>query len=375
VKRSKTPDFFQPASLDEKKSIQILQPVVALLSYGEVLKLREKESSEYKEKHRTMTEDTLFEIKENVEKSQQEIDKLSREIQEIEKLEVEQKSNSDKRLSELPDKRKKQKRLEELQKYIEDFKSPKARVREYVTAYWATNKTELPEAQSKSLYYLKFTHEDQFFYLKKRGATSIDTGWKIHIAIDDSSNENVSRAWNTVLPLLISHDVETVKMTMPEVKFTNHPNNYGKQITLYHIPGVNWRELLSKIEKALDDAKIVADRGPLSDKRLSGSKYLFYRNDVVDYENSKFSKAQRDYLKKMQEDSGGSMPKGYIPATKAREWFDDATAYNPLGVPCPIADIHVTVEKMPLELESSHPPVQQQKAYDESDRCCGCRIS
>lgn len=116
-------------------------------------------------------------------------------------------------------------------------------------------------------------------------------GFKIHIAIDNRNN-NISVAWNIVMPFLVQYGIHDFKVIL-----NNNLDNYqlGKEIVIYEMsskPGLNWQELLNKIEKNLIEAQVkTANESPkhrlgkhltfIPEPCIDGSKYLYYTDDRI----------------------------------------------------------------------------------------------
>lgn len=112
--------------------------------------------------------------------------------------------------------------------------------------------------------------------------SSKDTGWKIHIGIDDSEQENLARGWEAIREILFKYQIYSLKIINPNIKLANNPTQSSKQITIYAFkqPNLDWSAFLNEIESALNQQEILP--APLSpkDKIFPGSRYLTYRYDA-----------------------------------------------------------------------------------------------
>lgn len=135
-------------------------------------------------------------------------------------------------------------------------------------------------------------------------------GFKIHVAID-STNNNISLAWDIIMPLLVEYGIHDFKVILD-----NNLDNYqhGKEIVIYEMsskPGLNWQGLLNKIEKSLIEAGIqAANYSPkhrfeenltsISETLIIGSKYLYYTNDRIksmkEYQNYNWKSKENPFL-------------------------------------------------------------------------------
>ncbi|MBX9586970.1 MAG: hypothetical protein K2X50_06900 [Gammaproteobacteria bacterium] len=104
-----------------------------------------------------------------------------------------------------------------------------------------------------------------------------EAGWKFHLSIAQNS-ENVEKAWDVLLPLLIKHKVGQAKVVKPE-----HPSEASKVIAVYTFNGGpkldQWEPFLKDVESAFKDCKI--DPGEkIFEHKIEGSEYIYYRNDA-----------------------------------------------------------------------------------------------
>lgn len=142
--------------------------------------------------------------------------------------------------------------------------------------------------------------DGNFFSLTYKGENDENTnfllGWKFHIAVDDSADNNTNEsnlrcAWNIIKDILIKHKIREAKVVTPNGHFSsNHQEKqYGKQITIYACQDRRaddcafWQRLLQEIEFQLHLANIQPDpnRSLCQDLQISGTgQYCSYRNDL-----------------------------------------------------------------------------------------------
>ncbi len=111
-------------------------------------------------------------------------------------------------------------------------------------------------------------------------------GWKLHIAINDSVNQGVevARAWNIILDILIEQRISMSKVIKPGVFLTHKDKaQAGKQITIYQFfnPNRDWNLIINQIESRLRDSNIAQGQFSLTDRPISQSRYISYRNDLT----------------------------------------------------------------------------------------------
>lgn len=130
------------------------------------------------------------------------------------------------------------------------------------------------------------------FTLKHRnveGHEGLTRGWKIHISIDDSDEENIKRALFLVVPLLMGNNIALAKFLKAHWKDESHgPWEYGRHITLYYEPQhlvqdlsvLNWNELVANIAKVLQEAGIQPGNLNAVCRPFPESEYASYRHDL-----------------------------------------------------------------------------------------------
>lgn len=169
-------------------------------------------------------------------------------------------------------------------------------------------------------------------------------GWKFHISLDESNEEKLKLVFELLTPILMENGVSIAKFKKVGRALDNesHPSEHGRQITIYATPGINWKALLEAITIQLIELEIPPGSHSTVCKRVIGSNYISYRNDL---------------------DSNGE----YIPCRQAHG-DDDILAenkYNPGEVPDPFTQLVLEVDN---QLEQ---PLNEGGGDNES--CC-CRI-
>lgn len=141
-------------------------------------------------------------------------------------------------------------------------------------------------------------------------------GWKLHVAICDTVVGNVARAWNAIKDILIEQRIAESKIIKPGVSFAHNLEQSGKQITIYQYynPERDWDMIINQIEQRLRMAQILPATFSPTDKRISGSAYISYRNDL--------SRSGKQVLSASE-----VMP------------FPEDKRYNPFGYPDPFSSI------------------------------------
>lgn len=119
------------------------------------------------------------------------------------------------------------------------------------------------------------------------------TGWKIHIAVDDSKHSNIATAWNIVKYIAIKENLGCCKVIQVGTHIS--PTNVigtGKQITIYHFysPDRDWQLIIQQMEDALIKAGVKPILRSIKDKPIEGSIFFSYRNDKD--KNGKYLKAE-----------------------------------------------------------------------------------
>lgn len=110
-------------------------------------------------------------------------------------------------------------------------------------------------------------------------------GWKFHISIDNSDQNNMAKAWEVVRDILIKHKIANAKCVRPGYQLGE--DQRGKEITLYafnEAPGQGvsagrWQAILQEITNGLAVAGVRPGEPPRGDLTIPGSTYCSYRND------------------------------------------------------------------------------------------------
>lgn len=127
-----------------------------------------------------------------------------------------------------------------------------------------------------------------FFHVGKNfesGSPEKETGWKLHVSI---AHEYLAEGYARVAEILMDAGVIEFKVAGPQnAEKLNNPDavQSGKMITIYdHEGGPDLVPVMEKIERALDslaaDGKTVAGPEVKNDRRIGGSNYIFYRNEL-----------------------------------------------------------------------------------------------
>ncbi|MEA2076880.1 MAG: hypothetical protein U9O95_02565 [Candidatus Marinimicrobia bacterium] len=173
--------------------------------------------------------------------------------------------------------------------------------------------------------FIKFAYiGDDSLYLPKlsHGQKSLPPGgWKLHIAIDDKNPENIVKAWDIIKDILIDQRIAEAKVIKPGVSFASDVTQCGKQITIYQFfnPERDWNAIIHEIELRLMRAEIHAGQFSPTDKPVTGSMYITYRNDL-------------------SEDSGHIIDSGKTMG------FPEDKRYNPFERPDPFVDIKIQLQ-------------------------------
>jgi len=127
-------------------------------------------------------------------------------------------------------------------------------------------------------YFSESRKRSAFVDLRKIGGPEEELGWKIHISLTEN-NENIGKAWNLIVPILMNHGIEACKvlkigLNLPEYQL-------GKEITIYDQRSpVNWSQLLKDVDTALAEHGIQPGYFAINDKPVEGSPYFSCRNDL-----------------------------------------------------------------------------------------------
>ncbi len=112
---------------------------------------------------------------------------------------------------------------------------------------------------------------------KKETSLIKEAGWKFHLSIAQDP-ENVEKAWDTLVPILLKHKVGQAKVVKPE-----YPSEASKVIAVYTFNGGpkldQWEPFLKDVESAFRECK-VAPGEKIFEHKIEGSEYIYYRNDA-----------------------------------------------------------------------------------------------
>ncbi len=104
-----------------------------------------------------------------------------------------------------------------------------------------------------------------------------EAGWKFHLSIAQD-HENIEKAWNILVPILLKHKVGQAKVVKPES--TSEAN---KVIAVYTFNGGpkldQWEPFLKDVESAFRE-NTVTPGGNIFEHKIEGSDYIYYRNDA-----------------------------------------------------------------------------------------------
>lgn len=149
----------------------------------------------------------------------------------------------------------------------------------------------------------------------------VENGWKLHIALDETSPGNVIKAWKVVAPILDRYQIKTFKHKSPGNLGTHQD---GRTIAIYLQPNQELadkncchrnnrlHDMLTEIDDALTQNDIIpATQQPIADAVVTGSDYLFYRNDTKDAEGISYVDAESS--KQLHESDPEQYPSAHNP--------------------------------------------------------------
>lgn len=127
-------------------------------------------------------------------------------------------------------------------------------IEEYKEKFAFTNIKKNAKVETEA--YVGIMHNG-YYYLQTTQTQSDRTGWKIHISTD---NNNLSNAWDIIMPILIKEKVPAFKVALHINEVTPIPNNgyqEGKSIVIYISSfSLGWFDMLVEINNALNKAMI-----------------------------------------------------------------------------------------------------------------------
>lgn len=159
----------------------------------------------------------------------------------------------------------------------------------------APNKISIDQKNYQRRFMLGYIHLEQDLEKQNTSSSSVKpklisdkekqistVGWKLHISIDHSI-ENLSKAWKIMQWLAIKYQLTQIKMVSLK-KLDNV--KAGEEICIYLFKNeallTNATELktfLITIESLLRHFEILPSGKPKADQQISGSNYIYYRND------------------------------------------------------------------------------------------------
>lgn len=150
-------------------------------------------------------------------------------------------------------------------------------------------------------------------------------GWKLYIRIQET-NENILRAWDCLAPILIAHQINTIKFVAPHL--IGKKRN-GKPIVIYMSSNPNktfeeWYNFLLIVTEELNRNNIIETRmEPVATRSIN--RFISYRND----------------RNNMEYREGMHAKELYIPAKEAvrKAGALHVSAHNPYGYPDPIGSL------------------------------------
>jgi hypothetical protein len=144
-------------------------------------------------------------------------------------------------------------------------------------------------------------NETHFAYRSKGGYISLRTfecekrlknepnppGWKLHISIDDE-NDNMERAWNTAVYILIHHNVSFAKFILITSEKDKKEREYecGRHFTIYVEQNPektrdDWQNIINDITEAFVQNNIKPGYRNIICRQIPGSSFFYYRNDTA----------------------------------------------------------------------------------------------
>jgi hypothetical protein len=189
-----------------------------------------------------------------------------------------------------------------------------------------------------------FLYEGKFFmhfdYIKKPIeedfpiADDKQSGWKLHISVDDTREDNINRAWDIVKDILIKYRIAKSKVTVPNIHLTDG-EEAGNQFTIYSFTCIKraWIKIINEIETALSTNNIKPNGFNQVNRQITGSKYVTYRNDKL-YDESKLCRMAEKQLHTV------GRQEGYLPVSVAL-LQNPLKPYNPFDVYDPFANVQI----------------------------------
>ncbi len=120
-----------------------------------------------------------------------------------------------------------------------------------------------------------------------------EAGWKFHLSVaQDDRKENLEKAWDALVPILLKHKVGETKIVKHELV-----QDASKVLTVYTFNGGpkldEWEPFLKEVESAFKERGVV--RGEeIYENHVTGSDYIYYRNDAGP--NGEYVEDKYDFL-------------------------------------------------------------------------------
>jgi hypothetical protein len=114
-------------------------------------------------------------------------------------------------------------------------------------------------------------------------------GWKFHISVDESDQQNIAKAWDIVAEIALKYKLNETKFLKSDKKLS--PRQSGKEITIYidkdDHPDLNWNDIITELNQKFVEQNIKPGVRPFGDKPIHGSSFINYRfDDPQKYVNS-----------------------------------------------------------------------------------------
>lgn len=120
-----------------------------------------------------------------------------------------------------------------------------------------------------------------------------EAGWKFHLSVaQDEKKENLKKAWNALVPILLKYKVGETKIVKDELV-----QDANKAITVYTFNGGpkldQWEPFLKEVESAFKEHGVVPGE-EIYENHVTGSEYIYYRNDAGP--NGEYVEDKYDFL-------------------------------------------------------------------------------
>lgn len=133
--------------------------------------------------------------------------------------------------------------------------------------------------------------EPGFIFMQKLNVESAglagtqSTGWKFHVLIADSGDNNLERGWAILKDELIRHGIHYTKIIKESERdaLKNDTEQSSKIVTVYAFrqnkTDRDWQQFIYDVSNVLERNNIQAAPRPDSDMPIKNSRYFSYRND------------------------------------------------------------------------------------------------